>query len=231
MVAVYLLGHTVGDIDTPVIYVRHQTLDYDENPVTRGIPNRFIDSLNHDSIIVQIPRLHGKINNRLDKVLSIFDQSNVCRDNEHYLSLDEKTYSSADDDMEPIFRRLMMAASSVEMRQNMNVEDEYYSIIKEQEGKLYGMERDIAEKVSLLAEKDGQLAEKDGQLAEKDGQLAEKDGQLAEKDGQLAEKDGQLAEKDGQLRSLVKMLVQSGQSVDAIAETLKIDKDSVKALL
>jgi len=217
MVAVYLLGHTVGDIDTPVIYVRHQTLDYDENPVTRGIPNRFIDSLNHDSIIVQIPRLHGKINNRLDKVLSIFDQSNVCRDNEHYLSLDEKTYSSADDDMEPIFRRLMMAASSVEMRQNMNVEDEYYSIIKEQEGKLYGMERDIAEKVSLLAEKDGQLAEKDGQLAEKDGQLAEKDGQLAEKDGQL--------------RSLVKMLVQSGQSVDAIAETLKIDKDSVKALL
>ena len=217
MVAVYLLGHTVGDIDTPVIYVRHQTLDYDENPVTRGIPNRFIDSLNHDSIIVQIPRLHGKINNRLDKVLSIFDQSNVCRDNEHYLSLDEKTYSSADDDMEPIFRRLMMAASSVEMRQNMNVEDEYYSIIKEQEGKLYGMERDIAEKVSLLAEKDGQLAEKDGQLAEKDGQLAEKDGQLAEKDGQL--------------RSLVKMLVQAGQSVDAIAETLKIDKDSVKALL
>ena len=217
MVAVYLLGHTVGDINTPVIYVRHQTLDYDENPVTRGIPNRFIDSLNHDSIIVQIPRLHGKINNRLDKVLSIFDQSNVCRDNEHYLSLDEKTYSSADDDMEPIFRRLMMAASSVEMRQNMNVEDEYYSIIKEQEGKLYGMERDIAEKVSLLAEKDGQLAEKDGQLAEKDGQLAEKDGQLAEKDGQL--------------RSLVKMLVQAGQSVDAIAETLKIDKDSVKALL
>ena len=29
----------------------------------------------HDSIIVQIPRLYGQINNRLDKVLSIFDQS------------------------------------------------------------------------------------------------------------------------------------------------------------
>ena len=245
MVAVYLLGHTVGEIEAPVIYVRHQVLDYDEKPLTRGIPNRFVDSLNHDSIIVQIPRLHGKINNRLDKVLSIFDQSNVCRDNEHYLSFDEKVFIDADADMEPIFRRLMMAASSVEMRQNMNVEDEYYSIIKEQEGKLYGMERDIAEKVTLLAEKDGQLAEKDGQLAEKDGQLAEKDGQLAEKDGQLAEKDGQLAEKDGQLaekdgqlaekdgqlRMLIKMLVQSGQTVDAIAESLKIDKESVKALL
>ena len=203
MVAVYLLGHTVGDIEAPVIYVRHQAFDYDENPLTQGIPNRFVDSLNHDSIIVQIPRLHGRINNRLDKVLSIFDQSNVCRDNEHYLNLDEKIFTDADADMEPIFRRLMMAASSVEMRQNMNVEDEYYSIIKEQEGKLYGMERDIAEKTTLLAQKDGQLAEKDGQLAEKDGQL----------------------------RTLVKMLVQSGQTADAIAESLKIDKEAVKALL
>ena len=210
MVAIYLLGHTVGEIEPPVVYVRHQVLDYDEKLVTRGIPNRFVDSLNHESIIVQIPRLHGKINNRLEKVLSIFDQSNVCRDNEHYLNLDEETFSSADDDMEPIFHRLMMAASSVEMRQNMNVEDEYYSIIKEQEGKLYGMERDLAEKASLIAEKDGQLAEKDGQLAEKDDQLAEKDGQL---------------------RSLVRMLVQSGQTIDAIAENLKIDKESVKALL
>jgi len=224
MVAVYLLGHAVGEIEAPVIYVRHQVLDYDEKPLTRGIPNRFVDSLNHNSIIVQIPRLHGKINNRLDKVLSIFDQSNVCRDNEHYLTLDETTFSTADADMEPIFRRLMMAASSVEMRQNMNVEDEYYSIIKEQEGKLYGMERDIAEKVSLLAEKNEQLAEMGGQLAEKSEQLAEKDGQLAEKSEQLAEK-------DGQLRMLVKMLVQSGQTIEAIAENLHLDVEAVKALL
>ena len=178
MVAVYLLGHTVGEIEEPVVYVRHQAFNYEDEPVTRGIPNKFIDSLNHDSIIVQIPRLHGKINNRLDKVLSIFDQKRVCQDNQHYLNLDDKAFDTADADMQPIIHRLMMAASNIEMRQNMNVEDEYYSIIKEQEGKLYGLEKNLAEKIGLLAEKDGQLAEKDGQLAEKDGQLAEKDGQL-----------------------------------------------------
>ena len=203
MVAVYLLGHNVGEIEAPVIYVRHQAYDYDEKPLTQGIPNKFVDSLNHNSIIVQIPRLHGKINNRLDKVLSIFDQSNVCQDNEHYLNLDETVFADADADMEPIFRRLMMAASSVEMRQNMNVEDEYYSIIKQQEGKLYGLEKSVAEKTILLEKKDEQLAEKEGQLAEKNEQL----------------------------RTLAKMLVQSGQTVDAIAETLKIDKESVRSLL
>ncbi|MBR0047990.1 MAG: hypothetical protein IJP74_01555, partial [Prevotella sp.] len=213
----------------------------------------------HDSIIVQIPRLHGKVNNRLDKVLSIFDQTRVSHDSQHYLTLDEKTFDSADSDMQPIFHRLMMAAANIEMRQDMNVEDEYYSIIKEQEGKVYGLERDLAEKIGQLAEKDGQLAEKDGQLAEKDGQLAEKDGQLAEKDGQLAEKDGQLAEKDGQLaekdgqlaekdgqlaekdgqlaekdgqlQTLVKMLMQAGQTIETIAENLNLDKEAVNALL
>ena len=231
MVAVYLLGHTVGEIEEPVVYVRHQAFNYEDEPVTRGIPNKFIDSLNHDSIIVQIPRLHGKINNRLDKVLSIFDQKRVCQDNQHYLNLDDEAFDTADADMQPIIHRLMMAASNIEMRQNMNVEDEYYSIIKEQEGKLYGLEKNLAEKIGQLAEKDGLLAEKDGQLAEKDGQLAEKDGQLAEKDGQLAEKDGQLAEKDGQLRMLVKMLLQSGQTIDAIAESLHIDIEKVKAFI
>ena len=202
MVAVYLLGHTVGDIEEPVLYVRHEAFNYDDEPVVRGLPNKFVDSLNHDSIIVQIPRLHGKINNRLDKVLSIFDQKLVCNDNQHYLSLDDAAFNTADSDMQPIFHRLMMAASNVEMRQDMNVEDEYYSIIKEQEGRVYGLEKDLAEKI----------------------------GQLAEKDGQLAEKDGQLAEKDGQLRMLVKMLVQAGENPSTIAANLGIDMAEVNRL-
>ena len=210
MVAVYLLGHTVGVIEEPVIYVRNQTFDYDDQPITHGLPNQFIDSLSHNSIIVQIPRLRGKINNRLEKVLSIFDQQRVSPDSQHYLSLDDATFDEADTDMQPILHRLMKAALSVEMRQDMNVEDEYYSIIKEQEGKLYGMEKDLAEKETLLAEKETLLAEKDGQLAEKDGQLAEKDGQL---------------------RQLVKMLLQNGLPVEAIADQLHVDIQSIKALL
>ena len=224
MVAVYLLGHPVGDIDEPVVYVRHQAFDYDEKPITQGIPNKFIDSLNHNSIIVQIPRLHGKVNNRLDKVLSIFDQSHVCGDNEHFLNMDEKDFETADADMQPIFHRLLMAASSTEMRLNMNVEDEYFSIIKEQEGKVYGLERD-------LAETNTQLAEANTQLAEANTQLAEANTQLAETNTQLDEANTQLAEKDGQLRTMVKMLIESGLSLETIAGNLKLSIETIKALL
>jgi flagellar biosynthesis chaperone FliJ len=258
MVAVYLLGHTVGEIEDPVVYVRHEAFDYDDEPIVRGIPDKFIDSLNHDSIIVQIPRLHGRINNRLDKVLSIFDQSRVCHDNQHYLSVEDTAYETADSDMQPIIHRLLMAASNIEMRQNMNVEDEYYSIIKEQEGKVYGLERDLSEMKgqlketsnqlteannqlketsnqlteanNQLKETSNQLTEANNQLTEANNQLTEANNQLTEANNQLTEANNQLTEKDGQLRTLVKMLLQAGQTVDDIAANLHIDKLAVQAL-
>ena len=50
--------------------------------------------------------------------------------NHHYLTLDDAVFKSADTDMQPIFRRLIMTASNVEMRQDMNVEDEYSTPFK-----------------------------------------------------------------------------------------------------
>lgn len=55
MVAVYLLGHRVGDIEEPVVYVNHKAFDYDGREVANCDTDPFINSLTHDSIIVQIP--------------------------------------------------------------------------------------------------------------------------------------------------------------------------------
>ncbi len=59
MVTVYMLGHRVGDIEEPVLYVNHKSYNYDGVEVTKGIPDPFVDSLVHDSIIVQIPLLRS----------------------------------------------------------------------------------------------------------------------------------------------------------------------------
>ena len=164
MVAVYLLGHCVGDIEEPVIYVHHNVYDYNEQPVTKGIPDAFVDSLTHDSIIVQIPRLHGIINNRLDEVLSIFDQNRINSENQHVLDLDDSVYAEDDIEMQRILRRLLMAASDIEMRMDMNVEDEYFSIIESRDTDIMIKTRELAEKTVLLNEKDAQLEQKDAQL-------------------------------------------------------------------
>ena len=50
-----------------------------------------------------------------------FDQRRVDKDNHHYLRVEDTVFDSADEEMQPIFHRLMMAASNVEMRQDMSV--------------------------------------------------------------------------------------------------------------
>ena len=212
MVAVYLLGHKVGDIDEPVLYVNHECYDYDDNRVEKGLPDPFVESLTHNSIIVQIPRLHGQINNRLDKVLSVFDQSRRDRDDEQLLRLDERAYTD-DADMERILYRLTQAAADVEMRHRMDVEDEYFSIIEKRD-------TEILIKDKELSEKNVQLAEKNAQLAEKNSQLDEKNAQLAEKKSQLDEKNAQLAEKNSMLRTSIQLFLQTGMSVDEVAQKL-----------
>lgn len=156
LVTIYLLGHRVGDIEEPVVYVNHQSYDYYGNVVTKGMPDPFIESLVHNSIIVQIPLLHGQINNRLDKVLSVFDQSKADADDPHVLSLDEKDYEG-DDSMEYIVHRLTEAAADADMRQDMNVEDEYYSAIENRDTAIMKRDKKIKEQEEELSEKDSQI--------------------------------------------------------------------------
>ena len=209
MVAVYILGHKVGDIEEPVLYVHHDAYDYNDQRVTKGLPNPFIDSLTHDSIIVQIPRLHGQVNNRLDKVLSVFDQTQHLSDTEHFLNIDDSRYQG-DEDMQPILHRLLMAAADADMRQDMNVEDEYYSIIEKRDTE-----------IMLNAKK----------IAKQNAQLKEQNAQLKEQDAQLKEQDAQLKEQKAQLKSMAKILTEAGLSADDIAMKMGLDADKVKELL
>lgn len=67
--------------------------------------------------------------------------------------------------MQRILQRLLMAASDSQLRQDMNVEDEYFSAIETRDTAI--MTRD--EKIKQL---DAQLEEKNSQLEEKNSQLA-----------------------------------------------------------
>jgi hypothetical protein len=218
-VAVYLLGHKVGDIEEPVVYVDHVCYNYDGRRVVKGLPDPFIESLTHNSIIVQIPRLHGQINNRLDKVLSVFDQSRRDKDDEQVLHINEHDYTG-DSDMAEIINRLTRAAADADMRRHMDVEDEYFSIIekrdteilqkdqklaeqnvqlREQEVQLTEQKAQLTEQEAQLTEQKAQLTEQKAQLTEQKAQLTEQKAQLTEKDAQLTEKEAQLTEKEAQL--------------------------------
>lgn len=163
MVAIYLLGHRVGDVNVPVLYVKHKAYDYDGNVVTDGIPDPFVESLIHDSIIVQIPLLHGQVNNRLEKVLSVFDQSQKNGSDRHVLNVNDTPFDD-DDDMQYLLRRLLMAAANAQLRQDMNVEDEYFKALEDRDTALMMKDKKLAEQAEQLEQNKAELEQNKAQL-------------------------------------------------------------------
>lgn len=170
MIAVYILGHKVGNINVPVLYVNHKSYDYDGHEVTEGFPEPFVDSLIHDSIIVQIPLLHGQINNRLEKVLSVFDQTNKEKDNRQMVELDEANYQD-DADMQYILRQLALASTDTQIRQDMNAEDVYIQPLEDRDTAIMSRDKVIKEKDKQILQKNQQLSEQSQQLSEQSRQL------------------------------------------------------------
>lgn len=154
------------------------------------------------AIIVKIPLLHGQVNNRLEKVLSVFDQSMKDSHNRQVLTIDEDLYVG-DDDMMYILRRLLAAASDSKLRQDMNVEDEYFRAIES---------RDTA-------------------IMARDKIIAEKDTQIAEKDTQIAEKDSRIAEQNALLEAMIRNLLNSGMKMEKVAEIVGLDANRILKIL
>ncbi len=216
MIAVYLLGHRVGDINKAVVYVTHNAYDYDGKVVEGGMKDPFINSLIHDSIIVQIPLLHGKINNRLDKVLSVFDQSQRDASNQQIVCLDANDYKD-DSDMMYILHRLGLAAMNADVRQEMNDEDEFYSVLEARDTQVMKLNE--------------QLNKKRAQLNEKNAQLNERNAQLNEQKAQLSEARAQLAEQKTQIKAMVKAMVDGGMSIVTVAKTMNKTIEEINELL
>ena len=196
MVAVYLLGHKVGNIKEPIVYVNHDVFDYNGNVVAEGNAEPFVESLTHNSIIVQIPRLQGNVNNRLEKVLSVFDQTNVEGDTQQVLKIDEDKYAD-DNDMMYVLHKLTAAAANSEMRQDMNVEDEFYKAIED---------RDTA------------IMQRDKILKEQSEQLSQQSEQLSQQSEQISQQSEQISQQSEQLKNMAKALSASGLSNEQISQ-------------
>ena len=223
MVAVYLLGHKVGNIKEPIVYVNHDVFDYNGNIVADVNEEPFVESLTHNSIIVQIPLLHGNVNNRLEKVLSVFDQTQVEGDTQQVLKIDEDKYAD-DSDMLYVLHKLTAAAANSEMRQDMNVEDEYYKAIEDRDTAI--MQRD-----KMLKEQEQQLSQQSEQLSQQSEQLSQQSEQLSQQSEQLTLKDEQLTLKDEQLRNMAKALFSKGMTEEQISTMTGISLENIVKLL
>ncbi len=171
LLTIYFLGHALEHTDSPVIRVRRAITDLATGtPLAK--PEPFIESLTHDSYIIQISQLHGRRRTEVEEMLQVFDQGRIHGD-PHRLRIDEDEVPQR---YQPILRRLQRAAAEPQIAEAMDVEDEVLEELQSLEREL---EQERAEK-----ERERERANREQQRAEQEQQRAEQE--RAEKERLLA---------------------------------------------
>ena len=205
IITVYFLNFCLDKALPKIIHVSREYRDATNGEVFT-IRHEFIESLTHDSYLVQIPLLDSDMENDLERSLMVFNQNYITSKSKRKLLL-EGLNDTDDVLVKEMVRELEKTAADSSL-------DKYYELEEEM---LYGQRKDqkaLAEKDKEIAQKDNVIAEKDDVIAKKDDVIAEKDDAIAEKDDVIAEKDDAIAEALARENALRELLLKAGINPD-----------------
>lgn len=164
IISIYFLGHKLENIqDIPIIKSQKTYIDVSSGKEIKE-KEYFIDSLNHESYTIIIPELKEKRRTELEKLLSIFDQSNRTSDS-HILNVSEEDFPEQYRDF---IRRLQKAALVQEIRKKMDIEDEILEELSDKEHVLAEQEILIEKQEILIEKQEKTIEEKEKTIEEKD---------------------------------------------------------------
>ncbi len=197
IIPIYILGFSLS-IKRPLLKIGRVYSDISTGEALTG-KDDFVEKLSHDCFIIQIPLLPEKTQNRVERLLSVFNQKWILDNNSHWLMqypTEEKEIEALDPDLQLILQRLHIAAGSKEFAADVQAERELDSFIAEKlrEGELALLEKDLQLRA---AQEEKQKAEKEKQKAEEEKEKAEKEKQKAEEGAEEAKR---LAELERQAR-------------------------------
>jgi hypothetical protein len=119
IISIYFLGHRLNYTKASVIGIKRIYTDLITGEVITT-KEEFIESLTHDSFVIQIPELAHNRRNELEILLSVFDQTNAVDNEEHILNVKEEDFPEK---YRLIIRKLQSAMMDAEIKRKMILED------------------------------------------------------------------------------------------------------------
>ena len=196
---IYILGEKVTDEVIPVLRVGRQYIDVGTREV-HDFRHAFMESLSHDSIFVQIPHLTNRRKTNLEKLLYVFDQSNIDDTRRHFLNIEEKAYPAQ---YRPVIRRLKAAMSDKKVVAQMKAEDDFLDVMKHQEREL--------ERANAMAEEERQQKEA--------AEIREEEERRQKEEERRQKEAAEIREKEAQIKLAKKMLKYGESIADIMSET------------
>ena len=169
IITIYFIGYAFDRNLPKVIEVARMFRDRLTGNVADRQKNEFIDSLTHDSFVIQLYELKTEMRNRLEKALSIFSQA-AEKLKDHIVYYD---YPLDDELQQKIVRRLNYAASDEKLKRQMDLEEEILMELQDLERKIENQERAIEESRKTIEESRKTIEEKEMTIEEKDRLIQE----------------------------------------------------------
>ena len=163
IISIYILGFNLS-VDSPAFAARPDYIDL----LTKeklSVNDAFVGQLTHSAYFVQTKRIKPKYNTRLEKLLSIFEQTNFIGE-----SYTTKIYDIAVEDQEllEIINILQYIAGDREAREELEREEYYLEYVEDTFGK---KDRELAENKQTIEKHVQTIVEKDNSIAEKDEEI------------------------------------------------------------
>jgi DNA repair exonuclease SbcCD ATPase subunit len=205
IVTIYILGFTLPVIDSACMMVGRFYKDL----ITRDIINQkdyFVELLSHDCFIVQAPRITDRYQTRLDKLLSVFEQTHFIDDNRIV-----KEYEHVPDDEEVKLMTDILHHSGAEPKERklIEIEQEAWRTINAA----------FAEKEEEYIQK---IAKQASELAKKKKEVKEKDKEVKDKAKALEEQTKALEEQTKAIEEQAKALAEQAKEIEALKRRLNI---------
>ncbi len=241
IITIYFLGYSLNSFkDVSIIKVARQYIDQTNKTVLKG-KEYFIESLTHDSIIVQIQAIKKKRHrNKLEQVLSVFEQNDV-----HEVDVNIEKYPK---EYQEIIRRLTSALADPEIREIMNIEDDILEELADKERDIANLihekeeikkaivkEKRKAEEAKQKAEEAKQKVEEVKKKAEEEKRKAEEEKRKAEEAKKKVEAEKKRAEEEKRknkelMLKLAKKMKKYNESIDEIIKETGLSADEINKL-
>jgi DNA repair exonuclease SbcCD ATPase subunit len=216
---IYILGFTLPEVPTACMKVGREYKDLVDNmPLDTRSP--FVEKLTHDSYVVQVSRITGRYQTRLDKLLSIFEQAYFTDTTD---AVKRYNHEPDDADVKVITELLHHVGTDPDERKELDGEIEFRRTLNEWFGKHFATiaqqrrqleeaattfmenKKKLEEAATTLSENKKKLEETTTTLSENKKKLEEAATTLSEQTKALSEKDERIAELERLLKDTGKM--------------------------
>jgi hypothetical protein len=184
---IYILGFILPEIPTPCIKVERQYKDL-INSTILNTKSDFVEKLTHDSFVVQVNRIVGRYQTRLDKLLSVFEQRYFVDDG---TIVKEYKHEAEIEELKLITQILHYVGTNPQERKKIADEEEAWRTIaaymQDLKRKAAKLEKELEKNAKVLKETQKVLKEKDKVLQENAKVLQDNAKALEEKDKLIEE--------------------------------------------